>query len=107
MGPARSAALAVVLSLLLFWTVATPLLAQGPAGRLSIASDVELFGTGPLMGGGHITWTLSGEEARELRGKILHLFDEYAQVPRGFAYAGAATGRIGDGRIESSEGLAY
>ena len=107
MGPARSAALAVVLSLLLFWTVATPLLAQGPAGRLSIASDVELFGTGPLMGGGHITWTLSGEEARELRGKILHLFDEYAQVPRGFAYAGAATGRIGDGRIEASEGLAY
>jgi hypothetical protein len=107
MGPARPAALAVLLSLLLFWTLAAPLPAQGPAGRLVIATDVEMFGTAPLTGGGHITWTLSGEEARELRGKILHLFDEYAQIPRGFAYGGAATSRIGDGRIEVAEGFAY
>ncbi|HEY5605585.1 MAG TPA: hypothetical protein VIL45_03565, partial [Thermoplasmata archaeon] len=107
MRSARPAALALLLAILLFWAVASPLLAQGPAGRMTIATDYELFGTAPLTGGGHVTWTLTGEEARELRAKILHLFDEYAQIPRGFTYGGGATGRVPDGRIDTSEGLAY
>ena len=107
MRSARPAALALLLAILLFWAVASPRLAQGPAGRMTIATDYELFGTAPLTGGGHVTWTLTGEEARELRAKILHLFDEYAQIPRGFTYGGGATGRVPDGRIDTSEGLAY
>lgn len=107
MGFARRAGLASVLAAVLFWSLASPLLAQGPADRMSIATDYQLMGTSPLTGGGHVTWTLTGAVAQELRGKILHLFDEYVQIPRGFTYAEQATGRSGDGRIGLTEGLAY
>jgi len=81
--------------------------AQAPSGSLAIATDYELFGTLELAGGGHVTWTLSGEQARLLRMKILGLFDGYPQIPHGFPYYSAATSSIPNGRIDAGEALAY
>src|SRR5207249_6212256 len=107
MGSARPAVLAVVTFLLVFWSVFTPAGGQNPAGHMVVTTDYELFGTSDLNGGGHVTWTLTGAKATDLRAKILHLFDEYAQIPRGFSFEGAATSSDGDGVLEAAEGANY
>jgi len=81
-------------------------------GSLRVSTDLELIGIGGLNGGGHITWTLTGDEARILRMKILDVFDAYPVIPRGFAYGGnvtrsAAGGVTGDGIIQSGEAEKY
>lgn len=82
--------------------------AQGPGGHLSVQTDYELFGTSELTGGGHVTWTLTGERARELRAKILGMFDEYVTIPRGFAFDSSPTGLVGpNGLIDREEALAF
>src|SRR3989454_711051 len=107
MGSARPAVLAVVAFLLVFWSVFTPAVGQNPVGHMVITTDYELFGTSDLNGGGHVTWTLTGAKAADLRAKILHLFDEYGQIPRGFPFEGAATSANGDGVLEAAEGANY
>ncbi len=107
MGSVRPGGLALVASLLLFWTLLPPAIGQGAAGHMVVSSDYELFGLSEPTGGGHVTWTLTEGKAVELRNKILHMFDEYPQIPRGFTYGGAATSSVPDGRIEAAEGLAY
>lgn len=107
MGSARPAVLAVVAFLLLFWSVFTPAVGQNPAGHMVVTTDYELFGTSDLDGGGHVTWTLTGAKAADLRAKILHLFDEYGQIPRGFPFEGVATSANGDGVLEAAEGANY
>src|SRR5438132_5293232 len=72
-----------------------------------VTADNELFGAPDLNGGGHVTWTLTGAKAADLRAKILHLFDEYGQIPRGFPFEGAATSANGDGVLEAAEGASY
>ncbi|TLZ96503.1 MAG: hypothetical protein E6J97_09225, partial [Methanobacteriota archaeon] len=72
-----------------------------------VTTDYELFGTSDLNGGGHVTWTLTGAKAADLRAKILHLFDEYGQIPRGFPFEGAATSANPDGILEAAEGASY
>lgn len=72
-----------------------------------VATDYELFGTSDLSGGGHVTWTLTGDKAHDLRTKIIHMFDEYTQIPRGFPFAHAATNANGNGSLESAEGVRY
>src|SRR2546428_13896782 len=74
---------------------------------MGVTADYELFGTSDLNGGGHVTWTLTGAKAVDLRAKILHLFDEYGQIPRGFPFEGAATSANGDGVLEAAEGANY
>src|SRR5256885_41823 len=95
MGSARPAVLAVVAFLLVFWSVFAPAVGQNPVGHMVVTTDYELFGTSDLNGGGHVTWTLTGAKAADLRAKILHLFDEYGQIPRGFPFEGAATSANG------------
>src|SRR5256884_2091175 len=107
MGSARPAVLAVVTFLLVFWSVFTPAVGQSPAGHMVVTTDYELFGTSDLNGGGHVTWTLTGAKAADLRAKILHLFDEYGQIPRGFPFEGAATSANPDGILEAAEGASY
>src|SRR3989441_4576227 len=107
MSSARPAVLAVVTFLLVFWSVFTPAVGQNPAGHMVVTTDYELFGTSDLNGGGHVTWTLTGAKAADLRAKILHLFDEYGQIPRGFPFEGAATSANGDGVLEAAEGANY
>jgi len=92
---------------LVFWSVFTPAVGQNPAGHMVVTTDYELFGTSDLDGGGHVTWTLTGAQAADLRAKILHLFDEYGQIPRGFPFEGAATSANGNGVLEASEGANY
>src|SRR5439155_9473998 len=77
MGSARPAVLAVVTFLLVFWSVFTPAVGQSPAGHMVVTTDYELFGTSDLNGGCHVTWTLTGAKAADLRANILHLLDEY------------------------------
>ena len=101
----KSAVLAASLGLLLFWSLLSPVLAQGSG--LTVTADYELFGTTQLSGGGHVTWTLSGDAARQLRADIVHLFDEYTVIPRGFLFWGSVTGGNGNGIIDEPEGRAY
>src|SRR3989442_10276035 len=100
MGSARPAVLAVVTFLLVFWSVFTPAVGQSPAGHMVVTTDYELFGTSDLNGGGHVTWTLTGAKAADVRAKIMHLFDEYGPIPRGFPFEGAATSSNGARRLE-------
>jgi len=107
MGNARRALLALTLVLFLFWTVVPTRVGQGAAGQLSVSTDYELFGTSELHGGGHVTWSLTGARAAEFRMRIVHLFDEYPTIPRGFPFANAATKGNGDGRLDAVEGASY
>jgi hypothetical protein len=107
MGNARRALLALTLALFLFWTVVPTRAGQGAAGQLSVSTDYELFGTSELHGGGHVTWSLTGARAAEFRMRIVHLFDEYPTIPRGFPFANAPTKGNGDGRLDAVEGVSY
>jgi len=80
---------------------------QGPGDVLAVSVDYELFGVSQLAGGGHVTWALAGEPAREIRAKIVGLYDEYVQIPRGFLFSGAPTSGNADGQIDAGEGLAF
>ncbi len=101
----KPAFLAATVALLLFWSFAAPALAQGSG--MIVSSDYELFGATQLNGGGHVTWTLNGGAAQGLRADIVHLFDEYPQIPRGFLFGGTPTYGNGNGRIDQPEGQAY
>ena len=101
----KNAVLAVLLSLILFWSLVP--LASAQAGGMTVNSDYELFGTTVLNGGGHVTWTLTGDVAQRLRADIVNLFDGYSQIPRGFAFGGYPTYGNKDGIIEEPEGRAY
>ena len=107
MGSARPAALAVITFLLIFWSVFTPAVGQDPAGHMVITTDYELFGTSDLNGGGHVTWTLTGAKAADLRAKIIDLFDTYGQIPRGFPFGGLASSGNGNRILDPAEGAAY
>jgi uncharacterized protein DUF835 len=104
----RNASLAFVLFLLMFWAVLPVLVqAQGSDGQLTVSTDYELFGTSDLRGGGHVTWTLTGEKATDLRMKILHLFDTYPTIPRGFPSEGMSTNRNPNQLLDAEEGVTY
>jgi len=107
MGSARPAALAVIAFLLIFWSVFTPAVGQNPAGHMVVSTDYELFGTSDLNGGGHVTWTLTGAKAADLRARIVGMFDTYGQIPRGFPFAGTAGAANGDGTLQPLEGVRY
>src|SRR5436853_6462664 len=107
MGSARPTLFALVLVLILFWSVLPPTVGQGPAGHLVVSTDYELFGTSDLRGGGHVTWTLTGDKATDLRMKILHMFDEYPTIPHGFTFEGALTNANRNARLEATEGVRY
>ncbi|HYM39640.1 MAG TPA: DUF835 domain-containing protein [Thermoplasmata archaeon] len=99
------ASLALLLGALLLWSFALP--AAGQSGEMTVTADYELFGTTALNGGGHVTWTLTGDVAREFRADLVHLFDEYAKIPQGFVYGGDPTNGNHDGVIQEPEGRAY
>src|SRR3972149_5744245 len=107
MGAKRTAPLALVLFLLLFWGILPAVVGQGPEGHLVVATDYELFGTSDLRGGGHVTWTLTGAKAADFRAKILDLFDGYPSIPRGFRFNGTATNGNRAGRLDATEGVEY
>ena len=99
--------LALFAGAMLLWSAVAPSQAQGTANTVGVSADYELFGTSQLNGGGHVTWTLTGTPAQALRADMVHLFDEYPQIPRGFTFAGAATSGNGDGTLQVAEGFAY
>src|SRR2546421_7716440 len=107
MGFARPAPFALVLVLLLFWSVLPPTVGQGSAGHLVVSTDCELFCTSVPRGGRHVTWTLTGDKATDLRMKILHMFDESPTVGRGFAFERALTNANRNARLDSTEGVRY
>src|SRR3989442_2641276 len=108
MGSARPALFTFTLVLLLFWSVLPPTVGQGSAGHLVVSTDYELFGLSDLHGGGHVTWTLTGDKATDLRMKVLHMFDEYATIPRGFTFAFAPRGTVKhNSRLDVTEGVRY
>lgn len=107
MRSARLALLAYFAASLLLWSLVPPGFAQGVTGELIVQTDFELIGTSELNGGGHVTWILTGDEAQELRRKIVALFDEYSQIPAGFPVEGTATSRNPNGMIDLGEAGAY
>ena len=72
-----------------------------------VATDYELFGTTDMNGGGHVTWTFTGAKAAAFRAKLIHMYDEYDVIPRGFATAGATVPKNGDGMLDGAEGIVY
>lgn len=65
----------VVFSLLLMQI--PPLVSsQGPAGKVISESDSEMIGVSEYSGGGHMTVRVTGEQAQELREKIMYMFSE-------------------------------
>ncbi|TLZ71490.1 MAG: DUF835 domain-containing protein [Methanobacteriota archaeon] len=80
---------------------------EGQTGTARVSSDLELLGIGGMNGGGHLTWTLTGDQARLLRLKIQNMYDRYGNIPAGFAYAGNLTNANGNGRIDSLEANKY
>jgi hypothetical protein len=107
MGNARHALFVLTLVLILFWIVVPTTVGQGAEGLYNVSTDYELFGTSDLHGGGHVTWSLTGARASEFRMRILHLFDEYPAIPRGFPFPDAPTKANGDGRLDAVEGASY
>jgi hypothetical protein len=72
----------------LFITFSIAPLLQGGAqdeGKLSIAGDTEMIGVNEVSGGGHITWTLTGDKAKELRSYVVQMFDNTSTIPCYFA----------------------
>ena len=101
----KPAALALLLVLLVSWSLLLPVAGQG--GGMTVSADYELFGTTTLNGGGHVTWTLTGDVARQLRADMVHLFDEYSTIPRAFVFGGDPTNGNRDGTLQEPEGRAY
>jgi hypothetical protein len=76
-------------------------------GRLVVDTDYEVYGLGNLDGGGHLTWTLSDDQASHLRWKIVNFFENYTQMPPGFNCEGTAIANTPDSEIGADEGLDY
>jgi hypothetical protein len=102
----RTRVLACVTACLLLWQLIPDGRAQG-SGELLVQTDFELIGTSELNGGGHVTYVLTGDEAQDLRRKIVSMFDTYAQIPVGFPLEGSSTARVRNGVIDRGEALAY
>src|SRR2546425_132879 len=81
--------------------------AEAQTGGVRVTSDLELLGIGGMSGGGHLTWTLTGDQARLLRLKIQNMYDRYGNIPAGFAYSGNITNANGNNRIDSAEANKY
>jgi ribosomal protein S27E len=89
-----------------------PAASQDGEGVAVSESDVEMIGLTEYSGGGHMTVRISGEQAVELRRKILYLFDEYAvKLPEGFIGGGRITGwpthSTPNGVLDEDEVLSY
>jgi DNA-directed RNA polymerase subunit RPC12/RpoP len=84
---------------------------KAQTGEVIVSSDLELLSLGDVSGGGRITWLLTGEQATELRVKILRMYDERMNWPRGFAFecqvTGATTTSVANGVLESAEVTSY
>jgi len=104
-SPRLRAAVAVLVAILS--ATASLLHAEAQSDGVRLSSDLQLLGINTLSGGGHVTWTLTGDAAKALRQRIVALFDAYAWIPRGLAYAGNATGGNGDGVIQGTEAITY
>ena len=92
---------------LLLASVVPTSVGQAGTGELRVETDYELIGTSELNGGGHVTWTLTEDEAQDLRRKIVSMFDEYPQIPTGFTFEGGTTSAIRNGLIDRAEALQY
>jgi len=81
------------------------------SGKVVVASNLQLLSIGEVTDGGHVTWTLTGPQATQLRQKILFMFDQAAGIPRGFTFERQPTGSTGanlnSGVIESAEATTY
>jgi len=93
-----------------------------PSGKIIVASNLQLLSLGEVTDGGHVTWTLTGEQANALRQKILMMFDGEQTIPGlggptgaggGFVFHGQPTAadvpRTGlyDGIINSNEATQF
>jgi len=103
----QRAVLAIVLLTFLAPAILPIAPAQGPPGNLLIRTDSEMIGAPGLRGGGHITWTLSGEVAIGLRQRVVAMFDGYTSIPRGFAWGGTPTPGNRDGALSAAETKAF
>ncbi len=80
---------------------------QDPEGKVVSESDVEMIGLGEYDGGGHMTVRLTGEQAVELRNRVIYMFDEYSDIPAGFTGVNWDTGNDGDGTLDAAEVRRY
>jgi ribosomal protein S27E len=101
--------------LLLVGVVFSLLLLQIPAlvssqdlqGTAISESDSEMIGVSEYNGGGHMKVRITGEQATELRKKILWMFDEYNPVPAGFMGPNFPTNSDSNGVLDDGEVYRY
>lgn len=76
--------LIIVMSSFLLLQVPPPGASQGYEGKVISESDDEMIGLSEYSGGGHMTVTITGEQATALRRRIIYMFDERSSIPAGF-----------------------
>ncbi len=101
----------VVFSLLAM-QIPSLVLSQGTEGKVVSESDSEMIGVSEYNGSGHMTVRITGEQAEELRRKIIYMFDEHhdgsPSVPLGFVGEGWATGPDApNGILDADEVIRY
>ncbi|MBI4416897.1 MAG: hypothetical protein HY557_07935, partial [Euryarchaeota archaeon] len=100
-----------LLLVILFSLLSVDRAAAQPQGSAIVSSDLQLLSVTGAEGGGHVTWTFTGEQAELLRAKILGVFDSQLTIPRGFVYGerptGATASTVGNGVIDSGEAGAF
>ncbi len=83
--------LTAAIALTFMFSVAPLSAAQVDSSYVKVTTDYELLGAQDLHGGGHITYTLEGDAARDLRQKVLARYD------------GSVSPFIRNNQIEASE----
>ena len=76
----------VILLVVVVFSVLSMHEVRAQTGEVVVSSDLELLSLGDISGGGRVTWLLTGEQASELRTKIIQMYDEKPMWPRGFTY---------------------
>lgn len=99
--------LLVILSSFLLLQIPPPGASQAFVGKVVSESDDEMIGLSEYTGGGHMTVTITGEQATAFRRRMIYMFDEEDRIPEGFIGAGIDTGNTLDGVLDRNEIVEY
>ncbi len=86
-------------------------------GKIVVAGDTEMIGVNEVSGGGHITWTLTGDKAKQLRSYVVQMWDNISnsipcyflgvQLQQGTCFTAIGHSANNNLMIDDSEGGEY
>lgn len=84
---------------------------KAQTGEVIVTSDLELLSLGDVSGGGRVTWMLTGDQAVDLRAKVIRMYDERTAWPRGFErqcqVTSATSTSLGNTVLDSAEATQF